>query len=66
MVNGALTLCAMKRVLVLSAEGAQHPFRQSLPPMTVEIAPEREPMTDLAFFCASFVSGFIIFAGMIF
>lgn len=56
----------MKRVLVLTSEAARHPFRQTLPPMTVEMPPAREPMTDLAFFCASFVSGFIIFAGMIF
>ena len=65
MVNGALTLCAMRRVLVLTNEAARHPFRQSMPPFKVEPLPQREPITDLAFFSASFISCFIIIMGMI-
>jgi hypothetical protein len=55
----------MKRVLVLNNEAARHPFRRSLPPSRIEPLPAREPMTHAAFFFASFISGFIIFYGMI-
>jgi hypothetical protein len=54
----------MKRVLVLTNEAARHPFRQSMP-LPVIVAPTREPLSDRAFFMISFVSGFIIFFGMI-
>jgi hypothetical protein len=54
----------MKRALVLTNEAARHPFRQSMPPPVIA-APTREPLTDGAFFMVSFVSGFIIFFGMI-
>jgi hypothetical protein len=54
----------MKRVLVLKNEAARHPFRQSMPPQVIEV-PMREPLSDRAFFMISFVSGFIIFFGMI-
>lgn len=65
MVNKILTLLDMRRALVLTNEAARHPFRQNLPAFRVEPAPAREPLTDLAFFGLSFVSGFIIFMGMI-
>lgn len=55
----------MRRTLVLTDEAARHPFRQGLPPLTVEPLPQREPITDLAFFSASFISCFIIIMGMI-
>lgn len=64
MVNYSLTLGSMKRALVLTNEAARHPFRQILPP-PVFSAPAHEPLTDGAFFMISFVSGFIIFFGMI-
>jgi hypothetical protein len=54
----------MRRALVLTNEGARHPFRRQLPPPTFT-APAREPLTDTAFFVMSFISGFIIFFGMI-
>lgn len=66
MVNASLTPVPMKRMLVLSNESAGHWFRRKQPPMHVEQLPAKAPMTDLAFFGASFISGFIIFAGMIF
>jgi hypothetical protein len=55
----------MKRVLVLTNEGATHPFRSTMPlqafaPITVHL-----PRSDFAFFMASFISGFIIIFGMI-
>ena len=58
----------MRRALVLTNEAARHPFRQSLPTRiiaVVERQPLREPLTDYAFFAISFVTGFIIFFGMI-
>jgi hypothetical protein len=54
----------MKRALVLTNEAARHPFRKSMPQPVIE-APTREPLTDGAFFLISFVSGLIIFFGMI-
>jgi hypothetical protein len=54
----------MKRALVLTNEAARHPFRQYMPPPVITV-PTREPLTDGAFFMVSFVSGFIIFFGMI-
>jgi hypothetical protein len=54
----------MNRKLVLADEAARHPFRQSLPRPEPVVAPD-ESLTDLAFFAISFVSGFIIFFGMI-
>jgi hypothetical protein len=54
----------MKRALALTNEAARHPFRQSMPP-PVLATPKREPLTNGAFFMISFVSGFIIFFGMI-
>jgi len=54
----------MKRTLVLTNEAARHPFRQYMPPLVIT-AQTREPLTDRAFFMVSFVSGFIIFFGMI-
>jgi len=42
----------------------RHPFRDLLPPMTIEPLTE-ERWTNFTFFCASFVSGFIFFFGMI-
>jgi hypothetical protein len=54
----------MNRATVLTNEAARHPFRQSMPPPVI-VPPEREPLTDGAFFLISFVSGFIIFFGMI-
>lgn len=66
MVNASLTSCVMKRILVLSNESAGHWFRRKQPPVSVEQLPTRPPMSDFAFFGASFISGFIIFAGMIF
>lgn len=65
MVNSALTLCAMRRALALTNEAAGHPFRQSMPVFSMDPFPAREPLTDLAFFGASFVSWFIIIMGMI-
>jgi hypothetical protein len=54
----------MKRALVLTAESCRHPFRRSLPPLRIEPLP-REKWTDFTFFCASFVSGFVIFFGLV-
>jgi hypothetical protein len=54
----------MNRPLALTNEAARHPFRQSLPP-PVMVEEVREPLTNGAFFLLSFVSGFIIFFGMI-
>ena len=65
MVNDALTLCVMRRFLVLTNDAAGHPFRRTMPPFKVEPLPQREPITDLAFFGASFISCFIIIMGMI-
>jgi len=65
MVNKPLTLRLMRRALVLTNEAARHPFRQRLPAFKVEPLPEREPLTDLAFFALSFVSCFVIIMGMI-
>jgi hypothetical protein len=59
----------MRRALVLADESFRHPFRQiaatlpgwrSPPPK-----PKRDPLSDRDFFLLSFVSGFIIFYGMI-
>ena len=61
----ARLLLAMKRAYVLTADSCRHPFRRALPPLIIEPLP-KQAMTDLTFFCASFVSGFIIFFGMIF
>lgn len=63
MVNNSLTLLFMRRALVLTKEGAGHPFRKRFPPPAP--LPVRESVTDLAFFGASFISGFIIVMGMI-
>lgn len=49
---------------VAIAKPAPHPFRGLLPPITVEPLAE-ERWTNFTFFCASFVSGFIFFFGMI-
>lgn len=65
MVNKPLTLRLMRRALVLTNEAARHPFRQRLPAFKVGPVPMREPLTDLAFFGLSFVSGFVIIMGMI-
>jgi hypothetical protein len=65
MVNGALTLCAMRRTLALTNEAARHPFRRSMPVFAAELSETREPVTGLVFFGASFVSWFIIIMGMI-
>ena len=65
MVNGALTLCAMRRRLALTNEAARHPFRRSMPTFAVEPSATRDPVTGLVFFGASFVSWFIIIMGMI-
>lgn len=65
MVNKTLTLAGMRRALVLTNEAARHPFRRSLPAFRVEPLPSEEPLTDLAFFGASFVSWFVIIMGMI-
>jgi hypothetical protein len=54
----------MKRALVLTNETARHPFRRSMPQPAIEVQ-TREPLTDGMFFLLSFVSGFIIFFGMI-
>jgi hypothetical protein len=54
----------MKRALVLTNETARHPFRKSMPQPVIEVQ-TREPLTNKAFFMISFVSGFIIFFGMI-
>jgi hypothetical protein len=54
----------MKRVLVLTNEAARHQFRKSMPQPVIE-APTREPLTNGVFFLISFMSGFIIFFGMI-
>jgi hypothetical protein len=54
----------MRRSLALTNEGARHPFRRIMPPPVLD-APTREPLTNTAFFMVSFVSGFIIFFGMI-
>ncbi|MEK6636553.1 MAG: hypothetical protein AABY88_00570 [Pseudomonadota bacterium] len=48
----------------MTNEAARHPFRQLMPPPVIT-APKRAPLNDAAFFMASFVSGFIIFFGMI-
>ena len=58
----------MRRALVLTNEAARHPFRQSLPAGIIAVVERqslREPLTDYAFFAISFVTGFIIFFGMI-
>ena len=65
MVNGALTLRAMRRRLALTNEAAGHPFRRSMPIFVVEPLATRKPVTGLVFFGASFVSWFIIIMGMI-
>ncbi len=60
-----------RRALVLTNESARHPFRQMLPPPVFE--PEdpapatmaKRPGEDMAFFLISYVSGLIIFMGMI-
>jgi hypothetical protein len=54
----------MKRALVLTNEAARHPFRRSMPQPVIKVQ-TREPLTDGMFFLLSFVSGFIIFFGMI-
>jgi hypothetical protein len=54
----------VKRAIVLTNEAARHPFRRALPPPAMA-EEAREPLTDGAFFLLSFVSGFIIFFGMI-
>ncbi len=54
----------MKHALVLTAESCRHPFRRSLPPLQIEPL-AKEKWTDFTFFCASFVSGFVIFFGMV-
>jgi hypothetical protein len=53
----------MKRALVLTTESARHPFRMWMRPPVA--APKAEPMTDLFFFLASFVSCFVIIFGLI-
>lgn len=66
MVNKRLTFSIMKRTVALVHPSAAHPFRQNLPlSIEDETVPQSEPMTDLTFFCASFVSCFIIVFGMI-
>lgn len=65
MVNDTLTLRAMRRALALTNEAAGHPFRRSLPAYRENPGPQREPVTDLAFFAASFASWFVIIMGMI-
>ena len=56
----------MKRALVLTNEGARHPFRRMLPPPVVEkIRPYREPISDRALFLMAFVAGFLAVYGMI-
>ena len=64
MVNKVLTLWGMRKALVLTNEAARHPFRQQLGPPVFAVL-EREPLSDTAFFVMSFISGFIIFFGMI-
>lgn len=64
MVNAAFTF-GMKHALALTAEASRHPFRRSLANVLIEPGPGRK-WTDVGFFLASFVSGFIIFFGMIF
>ena len=54
----------MRKALVLTNEAARHPFRQQLGPPVFAVL-EREPLSDTAFFVMSFISGFIIFFGMI-
>jgi hypothetical protein len=55
----------MKRALVLTDETARHPFRARLKPAVAMVLPAKEPMTDLAFFIASFISCFVIIYGLI-
>lgn len=65
MVNKVLTLCAMRRSLVLTNEAARHPFRQSRPAFRAGSSRSEARLTDLAFFGASFVSWFVIIMGLI-
>jgi hypothetical protein len=50
----------MKRRLVLTNEGAGHPFRRSLPPPVVVLAPRGDDH-DLKLFVLSFTAFFICF-----
>ena len=54
----------MTRQLVLTTEGARHPFRRTLPPPA--IAPVRDEDADLKLFVLSFVAFFICFYTLIF
>jgi hypothetical protein len=54
----------VKRAIILIDKAARHPFRRSMPPRAAD-EHVRTPLSDAAFFLASFVSGFIIFFGMI-
>lgn len=56
----------MKRALVLTDDVTRHPFRRHF--LEVAETPRRAvkpAMGDTAFFLLSFVSGFIVFYGMI-
>ena len=64
MVNMVLTFETMRSALVLTNEAARHPFRRQLPASVFAVL-AREPLSDVAFFVVSFISGFIIFFGMI-
>jgi hypothetical protein len=57
----------MRRALVLADESFRHPFRQRIAtfPGWRTPTPKRDPLSDRQFFVLSFVSGFIIFYGMI-
>jgi hypothetical protein len=52
----------MNRRLVLTNESARHPFRQMLPPPDIEVARDREPLSDRAIFLLTFVAAFMAFS----
>jgi hypothetical protein len=58
----------MRRSILLTNEGASHPFRQAMPPL--DRAPLRRSAfvkrnTDLAFFGTCFTAFFVLIFGMI-
>jgi hypothetical protein len=67
MVNIALTICPMKRALVLTNESARHPFRQILPREIFRVTPPqvKRELSYAGFFLASFAVCFVIIFGSI-
>jgi hypothetical protein len=54
----------MDRKLVLTNEGARHPFRQMLPTGPF-VPPEAQPMSDAKLFLLTFCAGFMAFYGFL-